>query len=236
MAQLGDEGNAVAPAHGLADKGRKETLEVDVRLKTRLGAAAHGELLGVGVDVVAVESLVPQIYQRQIRLVGQRVIGGHDDADRLGKQLVPDEIGAPQGTHGDGQINLPVFQRLGQQIGRILLKAEAHVRPVQKKIPHAVQQPVGLLRGVGRADAQTAAAPRQIFVQLRLHVAHGVEQPLRVFEHHLSLLIEPDVPPLPVEELRAQILFQPGDDLGQGGLGHVQLFRRLRDMLCFGNL
>ena len=199
----------------------------DVRLEARLEAEAVG-LLGParGADEPD-ELLVSRHAQRNVVVSGQRMPGRKHQL--LGEE---GEGGALVERDVDRvDVEVAVVEELG--FGVVFDDLEGGAGVCAAEAPDQLDQ----VEFAGDVRLQADGRGRRVLdLADRADAAVDcVDRELGVFEKRVSVFVERDAAPGPLEQGHPHLVLEQGDGLAQGRLGDEQLFRRLGDVFGLGH-
>lgn len=205
-------------------------LEGDPRREPGLAAQVVGHTAQPVTGFEGHEGLLGGLGEPDAPAAREPVVGRDDQPQLLLVEAARDEVGGVRHRRGEAQVEFPRAQLLEHRLAVVLDEAEAHARMAGAEGvdqaghglgAHRVQKAEGDLagRGVG-VRAHLLGAP----LDLAEGALHGCEE-------RASGRGERDRATAPGEQLDAQVVFEPDQRPGQGGLRDLHLLRGPRDVL-----
>ena len=193
-----------------------------MRLKDRIQKGAAGAALFPQKQIAG-----RHIREGEAVFLQERVIRREDEHQLVAGKRLAGQVAMLDRRFDHGQIEAVIQQHLLERIDVGDGGLQAQARPLLLHAAHNAGQLVIAQRDA-RADAQHAALVA--VAQLALHLVERIDDVHGVGAHAPPAVgqIEPLVQPL--EQANAVYLLDFMDGAGDGGLGHVQVFRRAGDV------
>ena len=238
--ELGDQGDADAGRHEALDRRVVVGLERDPGHEAGPLAGAPRHLRAGAAGGALDPGVAREVGQAQVALVGERVVGGEREVERVVEQVdvldrVPGRRGHVVGVEGERDLELTALElrqrvhRLGQrqrQLDRGVALAEGRDRERHQR----------RARRLEGGHAQAAAAQPGDRLELRLGLGEPAEDRLRVADERATRVGEADAAHAALDERRAGLALERGDLLRDGRLGEGQRLRGGGERAALGDL